>query len=912
MSYLSVPRLIFSGQFQADPPTANNDPEHFDTSRFRSSYNLKGPISVNGWWNPAGTGAWRLRNCSVKAVIYRDGTVCTSGQADAIVGVPVTDAGSHVPAKLADLDCEQQMVSEIWGFRVRVGGAGPGFGGSFRVAPFSDLWFRYPQGTPDTCFSAVYHSVLESLKFVPFEESRADGPTTARAASRFLAELRASGESGELPKLLSIKFTVDGYDEDPSSPTFSLGRIVGAIGLQGPREPAHFVAGRALNPPPAVRTAFLAYALLEADILTLDLGNSLATQSVGGPLIDQGDLYAALLPGPEDDPIILGPVEYRAADWYLTTGGIVSMQLSPMLVDKARQTPLGLLADTPSGRQLLLTEARDGTWVRADKFVHRLNPGDEAPVRLHARAFGAPIPNATVSLGYDPTTILMQIEKGAEPGPRYIGQPQSALSFPHRVTTDAEGIADVSLVASDPGNPRGYIDGQIYGISYALGDTPPVPGTIHNAALFINARVFTDYNVPARPTWLRDVRPIFQQYANLYPVMRPIVDLANYASVLSRIGMMRMVFGLPVEDPNYMPVTRDLSQGKRAMIRRWLERPLHMQIDSVEDLYIALQQAIELEHATIPPYLCALYSIKPGRNAEIASLLRSIVVEEMLHMALICNLFVSIGGSPKMDHAGFVPIYPGPLPAGLRGGLNVHLRRCSIMQIRDCFLQIEAPEATREPVAEAIRRDDPLDTSLFTIGWFYDEIDRALVRLSREGQITFGHPERQVSKWTSTGKLYVIRSLDDAQAAIREIKRQGEGAGPLDPGSGAPHELSHYYKFSEIVEGRRLVPTANGYAYAGERVILDEDGIWPMMDDPDIARFPENSQARLFSEQFAVAYRALLRGLHRAFNGEPDFFAQSVGLMYSLDLAARVLMQTPSGLGDGTTAGPTFQLPYPD
>jgi hypothetical protein len=31
MSYLGLPRLTFAGQFQADPSTVNNDPEHFDS-----------------------------------------------------------------------------------------------------------------------------------------------------------------------------------------------------------------------------------------------------------------------------------------------------------------------------------------------------------------------------------------------------------------------------------------------------------------------------------------------------------------------------------------------------------------------------------------------------------------------------------------------------------------------------------------------------------------------------------------------------------------------------------------------------------------------------------------------------------------------------------------------------------------
>ena len=39
-------------------------------------------------------------------------------------------------------------------------------------------------------------------------------------------------------------------------------------------------------------------------------------------------------------------------------------------------------------------------------------------------------------------------------------------------------------------------------------------------------------------------------------------------------------------------------------------------ITSPESLREHLQRAIELEHSTIPPYLCALYSIEPGRNSE--------------------------------------------------------------------------------------------------------------------------------------------------------------------------------------------------------------------------------------------------------------------------------------------------------
>jgi hypothetical protein len=77
-----------------------------------------------------------------------------------------------------------------------------------------------------------------------------------------------------------------------------------------------------------------------------------------------------------------------------------------------------------------------------------------------------------------------------------------------------------------------------------------------------------------------------------------------------------------------------------------------------------------------------------------------------------------------------------------------------------------------------------------------------------------------------------------------------------------------------------------------------------------VALFPKGSRARILSQQFAETYQALLNALGRTWNGEPNHLKQSLGLMYSLDLAARELMQTPSGLPDGTTAGPSFQLPF--
>ncbi len=660
-----------------------------------------------------------------------------------------------------------------------------------------------------------------------------------------------------------------------------------------------------------------AYAQIDGNVLAIDLGNSLPTASLGGKFADLGRLAIAVLKppvAPQTQPVVQVLTEipdYHKDGWYPRTAGIFSFRLGPDQLKDAADLPLAIIQTTAQGTGPVLAESSNGIWVRADAFVFRLDPGESAGTTLYATQFGRPAAGQTIGFALDPTTLLGQATQGPVPGPQDVGVPQSALIFPASVTTGSDGTATVELVAKDPGNPRKYIDGQVYCVTYGVGGAPP-PGTVQNNSLTLNPLVFSGYAVPDQPTWLRDVRPIFQQYADLYPVMKPILDLSDYASVAKKRGLIRQVFQVPISDPNSMPVTRDLSEGKRSMLLKWLDRPVYMELNSAEDLFTALQLAIEVEHSTIPPYLCALYSLKPGCNVEVTELLRSVVVEEMYHMALASNLLVSVGGSPRIGSPRFMPRYPAPMPAGLRGGLTVRLRRCSIAQIRDVFMAIEDPQKTIEPVHYRVRPGDPVETNRFTIAWFYKEVERALVELSGDGRIHFGNAERQVSGWPGQDRLVLepITSLDGALKAINEILEQGAGKSPTDPYDGE-HELAHYFKFSEIVQGRRLVRGRSGFSYDGEAIPFDPDGVYPMVDDPDIGRFAPDSRAYMLSVQFAESYQALLTGLHRTFNGEPGHLRQAIGAMFSLDLLARDLMQTPSGLADGTTAGPSFQLPFP-
>jgi hypothetical protein len=340
------------------------------------------------------------------------------------------------------------------------------------------------------------------------------------------------------------------------------------------------------------------------------------------------------------------------------------------------------------------------------------------------------------------------------------------------------------------------------------------------------------------------------------------------------------------------------------MIR--LKAELFADLDgTIEGLRRALQNAIELEHATIPPYLYALYSIKPGANLEVAGLIKSIVSQEMLHMALDCNVLNAIHGCPRIDDPCFLPKYPGPLPGGVESDLTVPLAPLSKQLIKDVFMVIEEPEDPLHfPVLTLAAGAKPPET----IGQFYAGIIQQLKDLSAKSNIFTGDPQRQLT--TGFGPLQTIHVHDLATSieAINLIVEQGEGTktSPLDP----EHQPAHYYRYAEIYYGKMLIPNpdhspgAPEFVYGGHKIEFDTAGIWPVVTNPSEATYPPGSKARNLNDTFNYTYTALLKSLDLVFNGQPDRLGPAIGLMESMKEQALTMMSTTTV--PGQTAGPTF------
>ena len=322
------------------------------------------------------------------------------------------------------------------------------------------------------------------------------------------------------------------------------------------------------------------------------------------------------------------------------------------------------------------------------------------------------------------------------------------------------------------------------------------------------------------------------------------------------------------------------------------------------DLYYYLKEAVKLEHSTIPPYLTAMFSLKPGVNQRVAQLIKSIVVEEMLHMTIASNILIAIGGNPEINTKGFVPDYPGPLPLDI-GGLKVGIEAFTIPLVDKVFRAIEQPEE-EVPVHPPTLGLAEVEPEFATIGAFYDAIKKKIVDL---GPGIFVHktapPQVVSNRWFPKEKLFPITDPVSACRAIDLIKLEGEGTS-VTPFQ-APGDPAHFYKFGEILEGREVVVTPTGFSYNGAAVLFDPSGVWPLRPNCKIADFAAGTQARTRIEAFAYSYSTLLNALHDVFNTKPDTLDAAIGMMYDLRVLAVALFQTDTGDGSGQTVGPSFE-----
>jgi len=307
----------------------------------------------------------------------------------------------------------------------------------------------------------------------------------------------------------------------------------------------------------------------------------------------------------------------------------------------------------------------------------------------------------------------------------------------------------------------------------------------------------------------------------------------------------------------------------------------------------ALQIAIQLELATLPPYLTAYWTIK-DEDHEARTSIHEIWREEMAHFGLACNLLVAIGGTPLLTDATVVPAYPGPLPGGVRPGLIVPLRKLDKAQAK-IFMEIEYPQDGPLPSAVA-----GAGTTYDSIGEFYGAI---LATFQRE------NPALNLDRQLQGFRLYKIGTMAKVEEAIRLINLQGEGSS-VTPEEG-PGDLAHYYRFGQIYNEKRYVqnPATGKWDY-DPAAPLPLPETWNMADIPEggylQADVPDMATWDLIST-FDQRYSNMLRLLEAAWlNGNSASLSAAVGEMRQMAPIASQLVAIPRADGAGNY-GPCFR-----
>jgi hypothetical protein len=302
----------------------------------------------------------------------------------------------------------------------------------------------------------------------------------------------------------------------------------------------------------------------------------------------------------------------------------------------------------------------------------------------------------------------------------------------------------------------------------------------------------------------------------------------------------------------------------------------------------ALQQAIEIEIATIPTYLSTYYSINrtPKQapiTAEFTQLLlaqdltkqqaetkalelsakimvfankaganvMSVLVEEMLHMSLVANVKQALFGDPEL--VGKSPtVWPAYL-AGHEPAFPINRAKLSHEQLAT-FKKIESPK----PLSKKQVKVGAIP--YYTIGDFYQGIedcirqhycddsnyhaDRAQLVPNRGyyaqnniDTIYYDKAHKPVYENSAdAGNLIHVVDKTSALKALSIIVEQGEGA-DCDFDDASHNELAHYYKFSQLQDELKTI-TQEFKDLFGDDMQVDKYFIHNIKDNANTCDYP--------------------------------------------------------------------------
>lgn len=337
-------------------------------------------------------------------------------------------------------------------------------------------------------------------------------------------------------------------------------------------------------------------------------------------------------------------------------------------------------------------------------------------------------------------------------------------------------------------------------------------------------------------------------------------------------------------------------------------------IDTLDTLAAHLQWAVTLKLSMIPPYLCALYSIKDSSSTAYR-LLKSAAVEQMLHLMVASNLMNSIGTPPVLS-GEYVPKFPGVAPFHPAGGPFLQLQ---------AFSSDFAESIISKTLADSASQINEHDSRYTNIVEFYQAIADGFIRLAAEHGEAWvfsndtGFQRSDAYFGGGANHLTPVASINDALKAVACIAGRGEAGKSGSPGfSGAHADQTVPTKRAAEADLVSMMAAGSQNDFSQQLIGLaalatNETAVYPMRTNPRSEEL--RAEFRELSDLFNMCYTLVLRALELGLGSSPEgfnFLGVAFPVMhFALPALSTLLMQTPierhGDLKRGPTAGPAFQ-----
>jgi hypothetical protein len=597
VSVLKGPRLYFTGVISWDPGVLNNSDEIYDATNVRidlpsgvtyDSFKEYAISNQLGSWNYYGT-----HTCQFLSEKTRISGGVTEPGGPLVSNDPVVGKSVGLFGKLVDLDPTVVHTSQIYFNSWSVGDSAAGLRAQ-RHHRMHSRWLNFVRNLGRLPIAGVAAVVFQTA--VPAGQTT----ITNTAGSRLLAALDAAmhqpGAAGLMLRFATYRtlYFRNGIDntlpEQPrnldqlyalyqqgkifSNPAYSI--VTGSIGVWHEGELASMPGGRLLVPtamvaPTGQTGAGVPLGPLVAEVdearrlISLDL---LATIPESDATLEKTNFGALSLavetPAGRTVLAAISPAQYgRSA--YESSGGIIDLALTvqpdPTLVAALRTGRLMVVVE--QGNQQVTALAEATLTAQADDRDNYLNQGEVRDVAIQVRSRGeTPLVGTRVLAAfYDRALHALPIMS----------------MVPQLLPVDAAGTAQLRLAAGAPG----FLTVGLFPLA-PNDPVPTPPGSLDTmSGFFVSARVLPfDDDLAARSadsqlTWQFIYETVLRTYALLNPVMAsPDIGLPldNEQAVTAAAGQIKAVIDAgQFESVNYMPITRELSAGKRRLLQRWCD-----------------------------------------------------------------------------------------------------------------------------------------------------------------------------------------------------------------------------------------------------------------------------------------------------------------------------------------------------